>query len=166
MTNFNGSNAYKMRYDDGAAEKKKRIRAYEPDEQKHIRPNMTVKLNRKNESKPVLAAKPLTVKVRSFDPGEVRMIFAAGFAFCVLIAYFVFIIGCQVRDNELSHLIKERQSTLSSLKADYSGLEYKKETLISDAAIEEYAELNLGMQKRDNHQLNWFEVSWDNDFSD
>ncbi len=166
MTNFNGSNAYKMRYDDGTAEKRKKARPSGPDGQKHIRPNMTVKLNRKSESKPALAAKPLTAKVRSLDPGAVRLIFTAGFAFCVLIAYFAFIIGCQVRDNELNHLIKERRSTLSSLKADYSGLMVKQDGVKSNFSIEVYAEQNLGMQKRDNHQLYWFEVSWDDDFSD
>ena len=165
MVNLNGSNAYNMRYDDGAAEKKKKQQPGAPSK-KHIRPNMTVKLNRKKESKPVLPHKPRKQKGRSLDAGEVRLLFAGGFAFCVLIAFFAFTMKCNAKDNELTNLINEREKTLSALQSDYSGLIYRRDRVLSDEAIEEYAKQNLGMQRRDNYQTKWFEVSWGDDFED
>jgi len=55
MVNLNGSNAYNMRYDDGAAEKKKKQQPGAPSK-KHIRPNMTVKLNKKKREQACFAA--------------------------------------------------------------------------------------------------------------
>ena len=165
MANLNGSNAYKMRYEDGAAEKKKKQQS-EGSQKKHIRPNMTVKLNRKKESKPVLPRKPRVQRGRSLDPGEVRLLFAGGFAFCVLIAFFFFTMKCNAKENELTHLIEVREKTLASLQNDYSGLMLTREHILTDDAIEDYAKNNLGMQRRDNHQMKWFEVSWGDDFDD
>ena len=166
MANYNSSNAYKMRYDDGAAEKSRKSQSGTPARKKHIRPNMTVKLNKKRESRPVLAPKTLVRPLRSFDAGQVRLLFAAGFVFFVLISFFAFTIGCQVRDHELTHKINERKKILANLQDDYTGLDVKRQRVWSDSALQEYAEQNLGMQKRDNHQVIWFEVDWDNDFDD
>jgi len=165
MVGFNGSNAYKMRYEDGAAEKKKKQQPAVP-AKKHIRPNMTVKLNRKKESKPVLPRKPLKQKGRSLDAGEVRLLFAGGFAFCVLIAFFAFTMRCNAVENELTNQINEREKYLASLKSDYSNLKVKHDIVFSEEAIEAYAKQNLGMQKRDGHQMKWFTVKWGDDFDD
>ena len=167
MANYNSSNAYKMRYEDGAAEKIRKSpskKASQP--KKHIRPNMTVRLNRKTESRQVLAPGKLVRPLRSFDAGQVRMLFAAGFAFFVLITFFAINIGIQVRDNELTNQLNEKKRILAALQDDYSGLSMKQEKIWNEDSIEEYAEQNLGMQKRDNHQVNWFVVNWDNDFED
>ena len=166
MANYNSSNAYKMRYEDGAAEKSRKRLPKTPDRQKHIRPNMTVKLNKKRESKPMLAPRTLVRPFRSFDAEQVRLLFAAGFAFFVLIIFFAFTIGCQVRDNELTNQINERKQILADLRSDNSNLVVKQDQTWSDETIAAYAEQNLGMQKRDNHQVNWFVVNWDNDFED
>jgi len=73
---------------------------------------------------------------------------------------------CNAKDNELTNLINEREKTLSALQSDYSGLIYRRDKVLSDDAIEEYAKQNLGMQRRDNYQTKWFEVSWGDDFDD
>lgn len=165
MVNFNGSNAYKMRYEDGAAQKKKKEQPAAP-AKKHIRPNMTVKLNRKRETKPALAPKRPKSKVRSLNDGEIRMLFAAGFAFFVFITFFAFTMRCHANDNELTLIIESKKQMLASLEHDYSVLVVKRDNLLSEAAVEAYASQNLGMQKRDNHQMKWFEVSWGDDFDD
>ena len=107
MVEFNGSNAYQMRYEEGAAEKKKQ--QPEAPEKKRIQPNMTLKLNRRKKSKPVLPHKPVVKKGRSLDAGEVRLLFAGGFAFCVLIAFFSFILRCNASNNELRNTLNEKK---------------------------------------------------------
>ena len=131
MATYNSSNAYKMRYEDGAAEKVRRSPSKKAhDRKKHIRPNMTVKLNKRKESKPALAPRTLVKPLRSFDPGQVRLLFAAGFAFFILISFFAFTIGCQVRDNELTNQINNRENTLSELQDDHQGLIQTREDLV------------------------------------
>ena len=125
---------------------------------------MTVKLNKKRENKPALAPKQKASRVRSLDPGEVRVLFAGGFVFFVLIAFFAFTMRCHARANELTLIINQRKATLASLQNDYTGLVVKRDHLLSEEAIEAYATQNLGMQRRSNHQVKWFEVSWDDDF--
>ncbi len=165
MVELNGSNAYKMRYEDGTAEKKKKQQPKVP-AKKHIRPNMTVKLNRKKERKQVLARKPAMKKGRTLGDGEIRLLFAGGFAFCVMIAFFAFTMRCNATNNELANILKEKESKLAVLKSDYSSLVVIRDNDLSDEEIEEYAEKNLGMQKKDSHQMKWFEVSWGDDFDD
>ena len=164
MVEFNGSNAYQMRYEEGAAEKKKQ--QPEAPEKKRIQPNMTLKLNRRKKSKPVLPHKPVVKKGRSLDAGEVRLRFAGGFAFCVLIAFFSFILRCNASNNELRNTLNEKKQILANLQSDYSGLVVKRDQIFVDEAIEEYATKNLGMQRKDGHQTKWFEVSWDDEFDD
>ena len=165
MANYNSSNAYKMRYEDGAAEKRKKKQSGTP-EKKHIRPNITVKLNRTKESKPVLPRKPFRQRGRSLDAGEVRLLFAGCFAFCVFIAFFAFTMKCNAKKNELTNLIREREEALASLQSDYSGLVVDRDRIFSEKRVEAYAKQNLGMQKRENHQMKWFEMSWGDDFED
>ena len=170
MNDFNSSNAYKLRYDDGAVRKPKKKQSADKAPQKHIRPNMTVRLNRMDDSrskrKRMLAAKPIANPFRSFNPAQVRVLVAFGFAFGVLMSFFVFTIRCQVKDNELTHLINERKATLEDLNHDYEGLVVKQQSLLNDSYIQEYAEQNLGMQKRVNHQIGYFTVRWEDDFGD
>lgn len=172
MSNYNSSSAYKMRNENGTSEKirKNRPERHEPERssepRKRIKPNMTVRLNRKYESKRALPKKPLVRPFRSFDAGQIRLLFAGGFAFFVLMSFFAFTIGCQVRNNELTSLITQRKNSLSNLKNDYSGLVVARRQKLENANLEEYAEQNLGMKKRENHQIVWFEVDWDNNFDD
>ena len=121
---------------------------------------------RLKERKQVLARKPAMKKGRTLGDGEIRLLFAGGFAFCVMIAFFAFTMRCNATNNELANILKEKESKLAVLKSDYSSLVVIRDNDLSDEEIEEYAEKNLGMQKKDSHQMKWFEVSWGDDFDD
>ena len=83
-----------------------------------------------------------------------------------MIAFFAFTMRCNATNNELANILKEKESKLAVLKSDYSSLVVIRDNDLSDEEIEEYAEKNLGMQKKDSHQMKWFEVSWGDDFDD
>ena len=166
MNNLNGSNAYNMRSENSAAPQRRRKQPAKLPTKKHIRPNMTVRLNKKREELPVIARKPRKSRVRSLDDGEVRMIFAGGFAFFVLISLFVIIMRMHALDNELTLLIDQKKAELTALQNDYTGLQVKRDHILNDTTVYTYATNNLGMQKRSNHKVKWFEVSWDDDFDD
>ncbi len=165
MVNLNGSNAYQMRYEEGAVRKKRKEKSDVP-AKKHVRPNMTVKLNTKRAKKPSHAPKQLKNRVRTLDAGEVRVLFAGGFVFCIIIAFFAFTMCCHARDNELTLLINQKKDELASLQNDYQGLMVERDNFLADDAIEDYAIHNLGMQKRESRQVKWFEVSWNDDFDE
>lgn len=169
----NGNNAYQIRYEGNTAEKRVYRRPAVREKpvvreapRKHIRPNMTVKLNRKRETKPSFAPRPAASNARSLNPAQKRIMFAAVFIFGIIICYFVYSVVCRVQEHELDHEIEQSRIELEELKNDYTGLKIAQETQWSDAAVQEYAENILGMQKRNNHQIFWFEVPWDNDFED
>lgn len=101
---------------------------------------------------------------RSLNPGQWKLVITAGMALTVLGAFLVVNINYEAKKNELSTLIAEREAKLQTLKNDYDGLMVEYDTEMSDSAIQEYAESELGMQKRENFQLEWIEVGEQNDF--
>lgn len=88
----------------------------------------------------------------------------AGLAFSALALFFTISINYQVKENELTTAIEKSEAELTSLQNDYDGLMVKYDTKMSDSAIEEYAKNTLGMQKRENFQLEWIAVGEQDDF--
>ena len=170
MANRNGNNAYKYRFEGNAVrnrpDRMPPVHEQSNPAQKHIRPNMTVKLNKTKERKPSLAQGTLTKNFRSLDPVQVRMVII-GVSTCLVVAFFLFCnLFFMIKGNELDNTIAEQEAKLAGLENDYNNLVLGKDKFMSDAALEEYAKHRLGMQRRDSHQVTWFEVPWEDDFED
>lgn len=121
----------------------------------------TLRLRRVNKT----SSLPMSNKAfRSLNSSQVKLMAAAGAALVLLGAFFVANINYEVKKNELSTLIAQREAELQTLKNDYDGLMVQYDTKMSDSAIQEYAEKELGMQKRENFQLEWISVGEQNDF--
>lgn len=129
------------------------------------RSSQMLRLRRVNTSS-VPMSKPAEGKktFRSLNPGQWKLLITAGMALTVLGAFLVVNINYEAKKNELSTLIAEREAKLQTLRNDYDGLMVEYDTAMSDSAIQEYAETELGMQKRENFQLEWIEVGEQNDF--
>ncbi len=160
MQNYNGSNAYEMRNAGGAPRKKPQRKRPEQQKrkQKHIRPNMTVRLNKRSENVRIRSTEGLANAFVSFNPVQLRLLFAAGFAFAVLLMFFAVTVKCQVKDNELSHTITKLESEQAELKRINEALVLKRNKIIHESSVETYAEQKLGMKRRDSYQLKWFTV--------
>jgi len=168
MQNFNGSNAYKMR-STGTAPKKKtsgKKPKSAPDKRKHIRPNMTIRLNKRSETVRVKSPEGLSNAFRSFDRAQMRILFVSGFAFVVLLLFFALIINCGIKSNELTHTMQKKQEELQQLEIENQSLITMRKQIMTDSYIKEYAEHKLGMQRRENYQLKWFTVNDDDDSAD
>ena len=66
--------------------------------------------------------------------------------------------------DSCSSQIEESKKNLATLQNDYDGLMVQYDTKMSDSAIEEYAREKLGMQKRENFQLEWISVGEQEEF--
>lgn len=121
----------------------------------------TLRLRRVNKT----SSLPMSNKAfSSLNSSQVKLMITAGLALAVLGAFFVANVSYEVRNNELSTLIAKREAELELLKNDYEGLMVQYDTKMSDSAIQEYAEKELGMQKRENFQLEWISVGEQDDF--
>lgn len=126
------------------------------------RSSKTLRLRRVNHTSSL--PKSSNKAFRSLNPGQVRLMIMAGLVLGVLGTFLVVNINYEAKKNELSTLIAQREQELQSLKNDYDGLMVEYDTKMSDSAIQEYAEKELGMQKRENFQLEWISVGEQNDF--
>lgn len=121
----------------------------------------TLRLRRVNKT----ASLPMSNKAfHSFNADQIKLIVVSGVSLVALAAFFVASIGYQARKNELATTIASREADLKKLEDDYQGLMVDYDTKMSDSAIQEYAEEKLGMQKRENFQLEWISVGEENDF--
>lgn len=125
------------------------------------RSSKTLRLRRVNHT----SSLPMSNKAfHSLNTSQIKLMVTAGCALAMLGTFFVVNINYEAKKNELSTLIAEREAQLQTLKNDYDGLMVEYDTQMSDAAIQEYAEKELGMQKRENFQLEWISVGEQNDF--
>lgn len=74
------------------------------------------------------------------------------------------LISSRVDYHELTMEIDSANQTLTELEQDYEALRVKFDTKMSDAAVEEYAVSNLGMQKRENSQTEYISLNVGNVF--
>ena len=131
---------------------------------RHVVSAKTVKLNKLSRKKQVTAPLPVVNAFRYLDAHQWKIVILSGAAFLALMSFFLISISYQVRENELSNAIAERQQRLASLQDDYGNLVIKYENKMSPASIEEYARTKLGMQKRERFQMEWIEVGEEDDF--
>ncbi len=74
------------------------------------------------------------------------------------------LISSRVDYHELTMEIDNANDKLTELEQDYEALRVKFDTKMSDAAVEEYAVSNLGMQKRENSQTEYISLNVGNVF--
>lgn len=158
MPMTNGNAAYDLSlYEKKVSEKKPKQKA----EYKNVKSSKTIKLKRiKHTSSLVM---PTAFRSLANLLGMRRMMgtLAVILAFS---CFFVFSVGYQAKENELTAKIQASQAELKTLKNDYDGLMVAYDTKMSDSAIEEYAREKLGMQKRENFQLEWISVGEQEEF--
>ncbi len=131
---------------------------------RHVVSAKTVKLNKIGKKKQVTAPLPVAKAFRYLDANQWRMVITFGAAFLALMGFFLIAISYQVRENELTNTIAEREKQLAALRDDYQGLKVTYDNKMAPAAIEEYARTKLGMQKRERFQMEWIEVGREDDF--
>lgn len=125
------------------------------------RSSKTIRLRRINKT----ASLPKTGKgLRSFSVPELKLLAASGLSVLLLFTFVALNLNYDARANELANTIAEREQELKTLQNDYEGLKVKYDTRMSDTAIQEYAEKELGMQKRENFQIHWIDVGEKNEF--
>lgn len=161
-----GSNAYKV--SNNAIDEKKRWEEREAGDRhpaRRVRSTKTIRLNKLHRpDNPVGSARSMAGAFRSLNAGQLKMVFTAALSFGVLVGFFLVNISYQAKENELSATIAERQQELEVLQHDYEGLKVKYDKRMNPSSIEEYAKEKLGMQKRENFQLEWINVGSEDDF--
>lgn len=147
-------------YDLSLYEKKAPDKKAEQQPRKHIKSSKAIKLKRIKHT----SSLKMPSTFNAISPKAWKMLTTAGLACLALTFFFVVSISYQVQENELTAAIEKSESELTTLKNDYDGLMVKYDTKMSNAAIEEYAKNTLGMQKRENFQLEWITVGEQDDF--
>jgi cell division protein FtsL len=147
-------------YDLSFYEKKVSEKRTEQQPVRHVNSSKAMRLKRVKHTSSLKMPKAFN----SFNAKELKIIVSACLAFGVLAVFFSVSIYYQSRENELTTAIEQSESELVTLQNDYDGLMVQYDTRMSDAAIEEYAENTLGMQKRENFQLEWITVGDEDDF--
>ncbi len=165
MPATNGNAAYDLSLYEKKEPEKKAERKIRETEYRHINSSKSIRvkklkrINRTSSLKMPTAFRSLAQSI------GVRRMAAAGASFLALMVFFIASVGYQVRENELTAQIEATQNELTKLKNDYDGLMVQYDTKMSDSAIEEYAREKLGMQKRENFQLEWISVGEQEEFN-
>ncbi len=81
-----------------------------------------------------------------------------------MVIVFTMLIGSRVDYHELTMEIEAASKELTELEQDYEALRVKFDTKMSDAAVEEYAVNELGMQKRESSQTEYISLNVSNVF--
>lgn len=118
-----------------------------------------IKKNRK-QSLELLNDRPVTSKRAIYDAKTSRMaaIRACAFALTTLIVIGS-LIYFRVVLTELQSELKAAQSELSVSESEYTSLQMKYNKLLSPDKVEEYARDELGMVKKENYQIRYFDLS-------
>ena len=98
------------------------------------------------------AAEQSKKEVRTYakvNRGAIVKVGTVGALFAVAI---VMLIISQVQSHELTRSIDKRQQEIALIEQDYDAMIDKFNTEMSDSAIAEYAESQIGLQPRDNNQ--------------
>lgn len=159
MSASNGNVAYDL----SLYEKKSSKKSAEQQPQRHVKSSKAIRLKRIKHTSSLKMPKAFN-SFNSLNSKELKWIATAGMAFCALAVFFTISINYQAKENELTSAIEKSEAELTSLQNDYDGLMVQYDTKMSDAAIEEYAKNTLGMQKRENFQLEWITIGEEDDF--
>lgn len=102
---------------------------------------------------------------RQRERREARSRFVRVLALGILVVIVVtMLISSRVDYHELTMEIDDANKTFTELEQDYEALRVKFDTKMSDAAVEEYAVNELGMQKRENSQTEYISLNVGNVF--
>lgn len=146
-------------YDLSLYEKKSPERKPQENTQKHVKSSKAIRLKRIKHTSSLKMP-------RAFRALDLKRVAAVGLALSAVALFFTVSVSYQVRENELTSSIEKSEAELTTLKNDYDGLMVRYDTKMSDSAIEEYAKNELGMQKRENFQLEWITVGEQDEFAD
>lgn len=161
MPATNGNAAYDLSlYEKKIPEKKAEKKASET-EYRHIKSSKAIRLKRIKHTSSLKMPTAFRSLAQSIG---VRRIAVVGVSFLAVMTFFIASVSYQVRENELTAQIEENKRSLATLQNDYDGLMVQYDTKMSDSAIEEYARERLGMQKRENFQLEWISVGEQEEF--
>lgn len=105
---------------------------------------------------------PLTI-VDKYGKFRVAMVV---FMALMIITLLAIMVGNQQKVNDITHDIKNKTTELTVLEQDYEVMKISFESKMSDAAIEQYAIKELGMQHRENYQTEWLSINNDDVFED
>ncbi len=105
---------------------------------------------------------PLTI-VDKYGKFQVALVLIAAVMFIALLGLMV---ANQQKINDINHDIKNKTAELTVLEQDYEVMKISFESKMSDAAIEQYAINELGMQHRENNQTEWLSLNNKDVFED
>ncbi len=110
----------------------------------------------------LLEVKPIsTAEVKSEALESRKMAFRAC-AFALVALLFVgSLIFCRVELTNLQLRLNEAQNTLKITEAENISLQMEYNSMMSVDKVEEYAQSKLGMVKRENYQVSYFDISDD-----
>lgn len=88
---------------------------------------------------------------------------AAAIKACAFMLATLFVVGSliyvRVVLTKLESKLSEEQANLSISQSEYTSLQMKYNTLLSPDKVEDYAKNELGMVKRENYQIRYFDLS-------
>lgn len=118
-----------------------------------------IKKNRKQNFE-LLKDQPVTRKKAEYDAKTSR---AAAIRACAFVLASFIVIGSliyfRVVLTELRADLKTAQSELTLSESEYTSLQMKYNKLLSPDKVEEYARDELGMVKKENYQIRYFDLS-------
>lgn len=108
----------------------------------------------------IVKDKPVSPKRAAIDAKTSRVAAtkACAFALAALIVIGSLICFRVILTNKQAEL-KQKQAELSLLQSEYTSLQMKYNTLLSPDKVEQYARDELGMVKRENYQIRYFDLS-------
>lgn len=119
------------------------------------------KINKKEIQRPrLLEEKQVSPKRAAIDAKTSRAAAAkaCAFALAALIVIGSLICFRVILTNKQAEL-KSKQAELNLLQSEYTSLQMKYNTLLSPDKVEEYARDELGMVKKENYQIRYFDLS-------
>lgn len=101
-------------------------------------------------------------RIKSVEHSEAQVRSAAILIVTVAVAVFILlgsVLFFKISVTDLSVKLHERQEVLSAAQSEYAGLQMKYNAMLTTEEIERIAEDELGMVKKDNCQVRYFDVS-------
>lgn len=119
-----------------------------------------LKPERKVQQPELLREKPISKK-RAFAEAKVSR--AAAAKACAFALMMLLVIGsliyCRVILTDLQVNLNNAKSELSASESEYTSLQMKYNSILAPDKVEEYARNELGMVKRENYQIRYFDIS-------
>ncbi len=119
-----------------------------------------LKPERKTQQPKLLKEKPISRKTAS---AQAKVSRAAAAKACAVAFMLLMVIGsliyCRVILTDLQVDLNNAKSELSASESEYTSLKMKYNSILAPDKVEEYARNELGMVKRENYQIRYFDIS-------